>query len=339
MTDEHEAITLSVIVPVYRGARFLPGLVDRLESLRLRWASLAPDLQLREAIFVMDAPVDDSARVLQQLLPDRPWLRMVELSRNYGQHSATVAGNLYSCGDWVVTMDEDLQHDPADIENLLRAAMGKSADVVYARASGASHGDGYRDSSSGLVKAWIARISGNPFVRSFSSFRLIRGDIARAASGVCAQSTYFDVALTWFTHRITQAEVPMSDDRYIRLGESGYSFWSLMEHAKKLVLTSNLRALRFTTALSMSALLAAVVTGISVLYMKYFSSTPIPVRGWASLMIVLLGLGGATIFILGVMVEFLHSSMQQLQGKPAFFVTDRSRDPILAAALERLPGK
>ncbi len=337
--QQGDPITLSVVVPVYRGAEFLNELVDKLAALRVRWQSLAPDLKLLESIFVLDSPVDQSPEVLRRLFPEHPWLRLVELSRNYGQHSATVAGILYSSGDWVVTMDEDLQHDPAHIEKLLLASTGQSADVVYAQASEATHGGGYRDGGSGLIKTWIARLSGNPFVRSFSSFRLIRGDIARAASGVCAQYTYFDVALTWFTHRIVGAEVPMADLRYTQSGQSGYRFWSLVQHAKRLVLTSNLRALRFTTTLSAISFLAAAAYGIWILYLKFFSSTAIEVPGWTSLMMVLLGFGGVTIFILGVVIEFLHSSMLQLQGKPAFFVTDRSADGLLNSALEKLTAR
>src|SRR5690606_38851454 len=134
---------------------------------------------------------------------------------------ATVAGILYSSGDWVVTLDEDLQHKPAKIESLLHTACSEQADVVYAQPASWVHGGGFRDRMSRWIKKLVARLSGNPFVQSFNSFRLIRGDLARAASSICAQYTYFDVALTWFTQRISRITLPMSDDRYVSGQGSG----------------------------------------------------------------------------------------------------------------------
>jgi glycosyltransferase involved in cell wall biosynthesis len=91
-----------------------------------------------------------------------------------------VAGILYSSGDWIVTLDEDLQHRPLAIETLLKRACAEKSDVVYAQPRDWVHGGGYRDLLSRLVKRLIAGLSGNHFVQSFNSFRLIRGDVARA---------------------------------------------------------------------------------------------------------------------------------------------------------------
>jgi glycosyltransferase involved in cell wall biosynthesis len=339
MADFPNTITLSVVVPVYRGEAFLAELVDHLQTLKSRWESAAISLHFTEAVFVLDAPADQSNQIISELSGNHDWIRVVELSRNYGQHSATVAGILYTSGDWVVTLDEDLQHHPAHIETLLQTAVRQNADVVYAQPLESTHGGGYRDGFSSRIKALIAGLSGNRFVRSFNSFRLIRGDIARAASSICAQFTYFDVALTWFTHRISSTGIPMSDDRYTQANESGYGFWSLVAHAKRLILTSNLRALRFTITLSGLAFLSSAAYGVWILYVKYFSTIPIEVEGWTSLMMVILGFGGITIFILGIIVEFLHMSMLQLQGKPAFFVTDRSSDALLISELEKLESQ
>ena len=195
-------ITFSIVVPVYSGEKYLSGLVTQIEKLRNHWKDAGLDLLISEAIFVLDAPVDNSRELLKSLAVSHSWVRVVDLSRNFGQHSATVAGILYSSGDWVVTLDEDLQHHPLKIETMLKKACTEGADVVYALPRGAVHGGGYRDRLSRMAKFLIASLSGNRFVQSFNSFRLIRGDIARAASSICAQHTYFDVALTWFTERI-----------------------------------------------------------------------------------------------------------------------------------------
>jgi hypothetical protein len=187
-----------------------------------------------------------------------------------------------------------------------------------------------------MVKFMIASLSGNRFVQSFNSFRLIRGDIARAASSICAQYTYFDVALSWFTERIVTVSVDMSDDRYKAQKQSGYHFSSLVQHAKRLILTSDFRILRLTTSAAILAFLSSFVYGGWVLYRRFFADQIVEVEGWASLMIVILAFGSVSIFMLGLIVEFLHMSMLQLQGKPSFFVVDRSSDPKLIQEVEKL---
>jgi hypothetical protein len=73
-----------------------------------------------------------------------------------------------------------------------------------------------------------------------------------------------------------------------------------------------------------------------VLYGRFFADQIIEVEGWTSLMIVILAFGSVSIFILGLIVEFLHMSMLQLQGKPSFFVVKRSSDPKLIQEVEKI---
>ena len=330
MQQNKDIVTLSIVVPVYSGEKYLADLVAEIVELKSRWERAAIDLLITEAIFVLDAPVDESGVRLANLAQTHPWIRRVDLSRNFGQHSATVAGILYSSGDWVVTLDEDLQHRPLAIEALLKQACAEKADVVYAQPQQWVHGRGYRDLLSRLVKKLIAGLSGNRWVPTFNSFRLIRGDVARAASGICAQSTYFDVALTWFTQRIATVNMSLSDDRYKQHKGSGYRLATLVQHAMRLILTSDFRILRFTTFLSALTFTLCILYGAWVFYRRFLSDQPIAVEGWTSLMIVMLAFGSVSIFMLGLIVEFLHMSMLQLQGKPTFFVVNRASDARLA---------
>ena len=331
-----DTVTLSIVVPVYNGAKFLNELVKQIDHLKDRWFEAGVNILINEVIFVLDAPRDDSHSILTDLKAEHDWIRLVNLSRNYGQHSATVAGILYSSGDWVVTLDEDLQHEPRKIENLLIEAGSRDADVVYALPRESVHGGGYRDFLSKFVKFLISKLSGNQFVRSFNSFRLIRGDIARAASSICAQYTYFDVALTWFTDRIVSVRLDLSDERYKQEKRSGYRFSTLIQHAKRLILTSDFRMLRLTTSLALVTFFASVMYGAWVLYSRFFSANPVEVEGWTSLMIVILAFGSVSVFILGLIVEILHMSMLQLQGKPAFFVVSRSSESSMQHHIKEL---
>jgi hypothetical protein len=128
----------------------------------------------------------------------------------------------------------------------------------------------------------------------------------------------------------------MSDDRYNQKKKSGYRFATLVHHAKRLILTSDLRVLRFTTFLSGMAFILCIGYGAWVFYSRFLSDHPVSVEGWTSLMLVMLAFGSISIFMLGLIVEFLHMSMLQLQGKPTFFVVDRSSDSNLGHEVAKM---
>ena len=139
---------LSVVVPVYQGERFLEELCQRLAAVRARLAAEAAPIRLGETIFVDDGSIDDSRSVLGRLESAHDWIHVITLSRNFGQHAATIAGILHSSGDWIASLDEDLQHRPEDLVRLLKYAVREGLDIAYARPLGEVHRSPMRDGTS-----------------------------------------------------------------------------------------------------------------------------------------------------------------------------------------------
>ena len=124
---------LSVVVPVYRGELTLPALCAELATLNDTFTTPGGHrARVGEVILVHDNGPDRSAAVIRALAAELGFVQAVWLSRNFGQHAATLAGMASSGGDWVVTLDEDGQHDPAYIGAMLDVAMSARASVVYA---------------------------------------------------------------------------------------------------------------------------------------------------------------------------------------------------------------
>jgi glycosyltransferase involved in cell wall biosynthesis len=292
--------------------------------------SLLWDGALEEAVFVDDSSVDDSSILLDRLQDEHDWVKVIHLSRNYGQHPATIAGILHSSGEWVVTLDEDLQHPPALIEELLAAVAAHGHDLVYAKPVGPVHGRANRDLTSRLYKRMMARLAGNPHIPEFNSFRLIRGSIARAAASVCGHETYLDMALSWFTTRIGALEMPLTDHRVISGGASGYSIRSLISHARRMAVSSPTKALRWGAAIGLITMLVAAVYASFIVIQKILAPEAIPITGWTSLFVSILFFGGIISFLIGAILEYISVILLHVQGKPTFFVVDRSNDVLIA---------
>lgn len=320
---------VSTVTPVYCGGRYLAELVERIAMVRQNLETSDAPLRLMESIFVIDDAIDDSAGVLKQLSERWPWVHVVNLSRNFGQHPATMAGILYTSGDWVVTLDEDLQHDPQCISALLRRAVTEHVDVVYAAPQHRVHSYRMRDFASRATKAVLARVLGNPHIPEFNSFRLLRGVVARAAASVCSHDTYLDVALCWFTYRIRCVELDLRDRRSQDGAPSGYSFRKLLGHARRLLVSSQSKLLRVGAWVGGAAMAGSLLAATVVLIIKLIQPERIPIQGWTSLILVVLFFGGLTSLLLSIVLEFLTNMSLHAQGKPTFFVVDRSGDDSL----------
>ncbi len=331
---ERPPIQLSVVVPVYHGEDCLEELAAELALVReqLEQGGL---VSLVEAILVDDGAVDGSARVMDALSQRFPWITAIHLSRNFGQHSATVAGILHSCGDWVATIDEDLQHHPKFLLPLLRHTVENGFDLVFAKPIHAVHESFVRDFSSKAVKQVTKLMTGNEHVTKFNSFRMIRGQIARAAASVATERTYFDVALTWFTDRIGLLPLPLKDRRYVAQRTSGYNLYSLARHALRLLLGCELKVLRAGALVGFATLLLSAVLSCVVVVQKFVYPETVDLAGWSSLIIAVLFSGGLLASLLGVCLEYLSVLVLRTLGRPTYYVVDRSKDALLCSELSR----
>jgi glycosyltransferase involved in cell wall biosynthesis len=322
-------VTLSTVTPVYSGAEYLRDLVGHIDDLRSRWIDANSPIMLIEALFVDDNSNDNSSSVLAELSEQYEWVNIVTLSRNFGQHSATVAGICHTSSDWVVTLDEDLQHDPEKIDLLMKKAIKHSADVVYARPERSTHGNSWRDKSSRFVKSIIGKLSRTENLELYNSFRIIRGSIARAAASSSSSHTYFDVAMSWFTHSVEYVEVPMEDRRYLKNKASGYGLGKLVGHARRLLISSDMDIASKGLALGILTILASFLFTVGVVFSKIFFPHLIDATGWASIVSVISLIGGATIAIVCVVLEYTSAILLILLGKPTYLTVDRGKDDIL----------
>ncbi|MFC4373208.1 glycosyltransferase [Nocardia halotolerans] len=315
--------SVSVVVPVYRGEDTIAALVTELDRLTGPSTSAGgARFAVAEIILVHDNGPDRSDVVLQELEGAYPQVRAVWLSRNFGQDAATIAGMAAAHGDWIVTMDEDGQHDPGCIADFLDAALASRADLVYSKPSNTRPHGLLRNLTSRSAKVVLATVFAFPDSTRFESFRLIRGDIGRRLAEVAANGVYLDVALTWVVGNAVSVPVML---RAEGRDESGYNYRRLFSLFWKMVLCSGTRGLRLVSMLGVSLALAGVAMA-GVIVVQALTQDNSDPEGWASIIVVLLLCSGATLFSLGLIAEYLGVALHILVGKP-LYLTVQSPTP------------
>ncbi|HLX78616.1 MAG TPA: glycosyltransferase, partial [Acidimicrobiales bacterium] len=145
--------TISIVVPVYRGEATLDSLINEIRPLTegVRTPQGAPML-VAEVVLVHDNGPDASHEVIRRLAKETSFIRPVWLSRNFGQHAATIAGMSSTGSEWIVTLDEDGQFDPDDIGKLLDVALVERAQLVYGTSTNPPPHGAFRNLCSAAVK-------------------------------------------------------------------------------------------------------------------------------------------------------------------------------------------
>lgn len=322
---------ISVVVPVYRGQQTLPDLVAEVVKLVEPQVSRSGhSFCVSEVLLVYDNGPDDSDRTIRELTDRYEAVRPVWLSRNFGQHAATLAGMASSGGDWIATMDEDGQHDPGHLADLLDVAMRDRAALVYAEPTNPPPHGPLRNTASRTAKWVFGTFLAGGSVSSFQSFRLLLGEIGRSVAAYAGAGVYLDVALGWVAGSVSHCPVVLraEGDR-----PSGYSSRRLLSHFWRLVLSSGTRGLRVVSGTGVIIGLLGFVLAMFVAIARITGT--VPVEGWASVIVVVLLGTGAILFSLGMIAEYVGVAVNMAMGKPPYLIVS---DPA-AGPLGRPPGR
>ena len=321
---EREALhEVSVVVPVYQGERTLEALAD--EVAPLTGPQKSPGgrpFRVAELLLVHDGAVDGSADVMSRVASRHPFVRLVWLSRNFGQHPATLAGMASTVAPWVATLDEDGQQDPRDIGKLLDEALEHRARLVYARPTNEPPHTFVRNRLSALAK-WISvRVLGSG-IGAFNSFRLIEGEVARGVAAYCGANVYLDVALSWVVGSARHCPVALRQERG---RASGYTLKRLLRHFWQLVLTSGTRPLRFIALVGGVSIVLGFLISAFVVWQRL--QHKVPVQGWTSMVMVICLFAGLILVSLGIIAEYLGVAVSMAMGKPAYLIESRPTEEL-----------
>lgn len=339
MTDSAQAIaddhlhSVSVVVPIYRGERTLPGLVKEIERLTAVVRTPAGHaMQVTEVLLAYDHGPDGSADTMRRLASEFDFVRPIWLSRNFGQHAATLAGMASSGGDWIVTMDEDGQHDPADMTSFLDTALAEQAALVYAEPTNVAPHGWLRNGASGATKWLLARLLASEDMALFQSYRLVLGEVGRSVAAYAGAGVFLDVAMSWVNDRVAVCPVRLRAEGG---RPSGYSTRRLLSHFWRMIISSGTRGLRLVSILGVAfAVLGVLLAGYVVVGRL---ASAVSVEGWTSVMVAVLLGTGAILFALGVIAEYIGVAVNMAMGKPLYVIVGDPADGPLGAGSPQVP--
>ena len=303
-------IDVSVVVPVYGGSDALPELHQRLAAC-MQEAGLSWEL-----VLVDDRGRSESWPAICAIAQAHSQVTGLRLSRNFGQHAATICGIEQARGRWIVTLDDDLEHPPEAIPALL-AAGSDDHPLVYGVFPQRTHSR-LRNLSSELMR-WTLKRAFPDLNEHYSSFRAIHAPLAHQLTGFQVSKPYIDGMLSWMTSSARSVEVSHGERQH---GDSSYTWRKLVSHAINIFVTFSLLPLRIASYGGGALALASFIYMLFVVY-GYFSGR-ITNPGYTSLMSVILFACGIQLLILGVLGEYISRLMGATYRKPVYLIETRT---------------
>lgn len=297
---------LSFVVPCYNEAVNIRALYDRILSV------MAPRPETWECVCVNDGSSDDTLDILMALQDKDPRIRVIDLSRNFGKEAALTAGLDHARGNAAIPLDADLQ-DPPELVPELVARWQAGYDVVNAvRLSRDGEGFVKRASAHAFYRVFN-RISKVPIPEDTGDFRLMSRPVLEALRRLPERRRFMKGLFAWVGFRTTS----VGYHRAPRLGgKTTWSYVRLWRFALDGVLSFSDAPLRIASYLGLVVSLLSFLYALDLLVRTLLFGNP--VKGYPSLMVALLFLGGVQLMALGIIGEYLARVYDEAKGRPVY---------------------
>jgi polyisoprenyl-phosphate glycosyltransferase len=306
--------TLSVVVPVYDEAQVLPLFAERLRPV------LDGLGETYEVLTVDDGSTDATPVLLERLRREWPQLRVVRLRANSGHQAALSAGLARARGQWVVSIDADLQDPPEVIGAMLQAARSQGADVVYGVRTDRSTDSAFKRATATAFYRLIGRVSGATGPSHAGDFRLMSRATVDAVNVLPEHNRVLRLV-------VPALGFPSTSVGYRRearaAGRSKYPLSRMLRLSVDGLTGFSIAPLRLATWFG---LLGAFAAGVLLLYALGAFVTGHTTPGWTSTFLVVAAVGAVQLLCLGVLGEYVGRMYTQMQGRPSYFIAYDSAD-------------
>lgn len=304
---------LCIIVPVFNEAAVLPLLVPRLDT---ALATIDADVRV---LFVDDGSTDATPHELARIANNDARVGVIRLARNFGKEAAMTAGLDHADADAVVILDADLQ-DPPELIRDFWAQFRQGVDIVYGVRRSRAGESWLKRFTAATFYRLIDRMSDTPIPRDTGDFRLMSRRAVDALKQLRERHRFMKGLFGWIGFR----QVAVHYERAPRAaGASKFNFWKLWNFALEGITSFSTVPLRIATYLGLiTALIAFIYGGIIIAKTLMYGE---PVRGYPSLMSVMLFLGGVQLVALGIIGEYLGRIYGETKNRPLYLIEETLR--------------
>ncbi|CAA9265795.1 MAG: Glycosyltransferase [uncultured Chthoniobacterales bacterium] len=305
---------ISIVVPCFNEAAVIRETHRRLSELALR----LDDVRF-EFIYVDDGSHDETATLLHELSVSDQRVRGLRLSRNFGHQVATTAGVENAAGDAVVIIDADLQDPPETIEAMV-ARWREGYQVAYGQRSERAGETRVKLWTARTFYRWMNRLSRVQHPVDTGDFRLMDRAVVEALLRMPERDRFLRGMVSWVGFR--QVAVPYRRAaRYA--GESKYPVAKMLRFASDAVFSFSLAPLRLAVWSGFFVMFLALLgIGYAVVIRVFFDPTNWE-RGWASIFVAILFMGGVQLISLGIIGEYVGRIYGEVKQRPLYFVRER----------------
>ena len=301
---------VSIVIPAFNEELTIATTFDRLNRVLLE---LQVDFEL---IFVNDGSRDQTLPLLLRLAHDHPEVRVIDFSRNFGHQIAVTAGIDHARGDVVILIDADLQ-DPPELIGAFLAKWREGYDVVYAVRQSREGETWFKTWSARLFYRLLHRMTDIDIPLDTGDFRLMSRQVARTLSSIREHHRFLRGMVSWVGFRQTGISYVRAE-RYA--GESKYPLRKMLKFSMDGMTSFSFKPLQIATKLGMIVAMFGFMGIILVVVEKLFLHTT--AIGWASLMVVILFLGGIQLLMLGIVGEYMGRIYDEVRDRPMYIVRE-----------------
>lgn len=309
MSEKYNENRISIVIPCYNSEKSITELVERIKKVEQKI-----DYSF-QVILVNDSSTDNTLEVLKSLSSKYEDVKVVDMLFNVGQFMSTICGFEHAEGEYVMTMDDDLQHPPEEIPKLINAITeNNDYDFISGIFKMKKH-NFFRNFGSWLVHRVDRIVFQKPKDMQFTAFRIIRKEIADALAEHHTMYPLIDPLLLKITRRVKNVQVSHEERKH---GKSNYSIFSLMRLTFTHVLNFSTLPLKIISFAGLTVFLASIIA--SVFYLIRYFLGYITVPGWVTNVLLINFFGGLILFTLGIIGQYLIRIMYEVKGFPRYKV-------------------
>ena len=299
----------SVVIPVYNSETIIGETIDKTTGF------FAQNNLRYELILVNDGSRDASWTIISEKARELPHVTAINLLKNYGQHNANMCGFKHANGDFVITMDDDLQNRPEEIDKLIRK-INEGYDLVIGQFNQKQH-RGYRKIGSKLIGLVNRKIFQTPKSIVLTNFRIVRRPVVDKVCDYKTSYPYIPGLVIWFSQDIANTLV----EHYPRrAGKSNYSLATILRLVSTILFNYSSYPLRVVTLTGTIVSFLSLLLGLGYIANNLIAGTN--VQGWTTIVVLLSFFNGMTLLVISIIGEYLVRLLNQSSSSESYHIKE-----------------